>query len=94
MLILEKSIKVLKLNRKPTGKWSKLKEGDVITVKFDVDGNGGNSPTVDIYINGSYNHSPFARSFNEMFYKGKDEYVKGYGYVKARPLAELEEVEL
>lgn len=92
MLTLEKSIKVLKLNRKPTGKWSKLKEGDVITVKFDVTGSGGNSPTVDIYINGSYNHSPFARSFNEMFYKGKREYVDGYGWTTTRPLAEIEEV--
>lgn len=93
MLTLEKSLKVTRVNGKVSGNYSKVKEGDIITVKFDVMGNGGYSPKVDIYINGVYNHTPYARSFNEMFFVGKETYADGYGFIRSRPVFETTEEE-
>lgn len=71
MITLEKTIKITKMNRKGTGKWSKLKEGDEVRICFDVNGIGGKSPMVDIFINGSYSHSPYARNVNDTLFNEK-----------------------
>ncbi|WP_163258400.1 hypothetical protein [Bacillus paranthracis] len=84
MITLEKTIEVIKLGRKGTGSFTGLKAGDLIKVSFDVDGNGGNSPKVDVYINGVYKGSPFARSFNETLFCEKQSWRKG-GYVTLPP---------
>jgi len=85
MLKLDKTIEVVELNRKGTGIFTGLKVGDLINVSFDVDGNGGNSPKVDVMINGSYKGNPFARSFNEVLFREKKSWRKGE-YVTLPPV--------
>lgn len=86
--------KITKVWRKPSAKKLKsVKEGDIITIEFEVDGNGGNSPTVDVLINGEYSYSPYARYVNEVFEGGKQDYCKeAKMWVRMRPNFEFEEV--
>ena len=72
---------------------SKLKEGDILTVKFEVDGSGGYSPQVDLYSNGEYFNTIYARKFNELCCRGSQEYAEGYGWVITRPKINLEEIQ-
>lgn len=92
MIILDKTIKVIKLGRKGTGVFSGLKEGDLINISFEVDGSGGNSPKVDIKINDTYKGSPFARSVNEVLFKEKQSWRKGE-YITLPPVIKKYEEE-
>lgn len=85
MLKLEKTIKVVKLNRKGTGVFQGLREKDLITVSFNVDGCGGYSPKVDVLINYIYRGSPFAKTFNENLFEEKRVWRKGE-YVTIPPI--------
>ncbi|WKV24039.1 hypothetical protein PSYJYH_000004 [Bacillus phage PSYJ-YH] len=93
MIVLEKTIKVLKMNRKCTSKLKALKEGDEVTFKFEMNGNGGNSPKVDVYLNGSYVYTGFARGVNETFFKETTGWTKKDGsYTKPKVIESYEEV--
>lgn len=87
--------KITRVNRKPSAKALKgIKEGDIITIEFKVDGNGGKSPKVDVYINGTYTYSPYARYINEVFEKGKSDYEETASrWVNTRPNFEYREVQ-
>lgn len=85
MITLEKTIEVIELNRKGTGIFTGLKVGDLINVSFNVDGNGGNSPKVNVYINDVWKGEPFARSFNETLFREKKSWRKGE-YVTLPPV--------
>lgn len=92
MLTLEKTIKVIELNRKGTGIFTSLKVGDLLSVTFEVDGNGGNSPKVNVYINEVWKGEPFARTFNEVLFCEKKSWRKG-DYVTLPPvIKEYEEI--
>ena len=91
MLTLEKTIKVIQMNRKGTGNYRSIKEGDLITIKFDCDGHGGNSPKVDLYVNGSYVATPFARSVNASLFHESGSWVKGNYVVKPKLIEIYEE---
>lgn len=74
-----------------------LQVGDVITVEFYVDGNGGNSPRVDLAVNGKSIGSKFAREVNELLVTGKKN-AKWNSETRTHedlpPVVELEEVTL
>lgn len=80
------------MNRKGTGNYKTLKCGDLVTIKFDCNGNGGNSPKVDLYINGTYVATLFARSVNASLFLEQKTWRKGDMFKLPRLVEAYEEV--
>lgn len=85
---------VTKINRKSGARGlKKLKEGDLIKVEFYVNGNGSNSPTVELFVNGESIGHKYAREVNELFVTGKKSAKwNGSSWEDLPPIADIEEV--